>query len=469
MTSVSDNKNGNGNVNAGAKSYALLVLIYLCFIGVASFYLTRDIPLDINIGLNRLFRSTIFSLRFSFHNLRDIATNILLYMPLGIFLAGYHHAGRSPERKTLVFGVLAGFLISVLVELVQAFIGRYSDIIDVISNGSGHAISYILFTFAVRKYKLNPLHLLGMNTSDGAGIAKSIAGVRFIYVAVVYIVSLLPFNISVRLNELIAQLIVISADDVPRIIVDPFYHFTTPQSTWHSLSSTLLMYLPLAAMSTWLSVSRGLNTWLWPLLHCFALACFIEFSKVFVLGARSDIAIILLAPVIGFLTSMLMSYSLRVNSNHLAKQQELLIVLILSLLAYVIFLALWSLSPFEFETSVNLLKEKAVNGSNFLPFRFHFTGRSIGAAIDIAREFMLYVPLGLLLSYLYYEMGGKKKAPILYVGIIVAVIAGCLELIQLLVIERYVDITDPILSVCGGLTGMVVGGLWNPGIKNERI
>ena len=59
---------------------------------------------------------------FRVHNLRDVATNVLLYIPLGVFLA---LSRRKP--KMLSPWLALGFGVSLAMEFGQTFIGRHPE------------------------------------------------------------------------------------------------------------------------------------------------------------------------------------------------------------------------------------------------------------------------------------------------------------------------------------------------------
>ena len=66
--------------------------------------------------------------------------NILLFLPLGIFIPVVWKTKRDLKQVTLL-----AFFISFSIEFFQYFIGRFSDIDDIITNVLGAIIGYFIF------------------------------------------------------------------------------------------------------------------------------------------------------------------------------------------------------------------------------------------------------------------------------------------------------------------------------------
>ena len=141
--------------------------------------------------------------------------------------------------------------------------------------------------------------------------------------------------------------------------------------------------------------------------------------------------------------------------EQLNRQPQLLVSLGL---LYGIFLLATALSPFEFELSLNAIREKLLGESNFVPFLAHFSGRSIYAAIDIIREVVLYAPLGAIIAFTIRVCVSQiTQAQLLIIaGLVGGLYALSLELMQLIVVGRYVDITDGLLAALGCVGGVLL-------------
>jgi hypothetical protein len=76
---------------------------------------------------------------------RDIAINIAGFMPFGFLVFAYLHRRRR-WRRAAVWTVLAGFLISATIEILQAYIpSRTSGVLDIMNNTLGTGLGVWLF------------------------------------------------------------------------------------------------------------------------------------------------------------------------------------------------------------------------------------------------------------------------------------------------------------------------------------
>ncbi len=439
--------------------YLGLVIAYLMFIFAASFYGIDLDVVSVEKGKEKLFFSSIHVLTPSFHNLRDIATNVLLYMPLGFFwCAAIISKGRKAGKRYW----FVGLVVSLIVEIVQAFVGRHSDVVDIVSNSGGFVTGFTIMNIAVKQFHLKPSHLLGVDAGTTQGALQTFAGLRFIFMAVVYVVSLLPLNISVAFSNLVAQLTIKEGQLHPKIILDPFFHIETQGQFFHSLLLKLLVFVPLAFFTYSISANRPLIKSK-VIMHCLMFAVFVELSKIFVLSATTDISVIILSPLVAYVVCLILDKSNvgrgNVDGKNVSKPDSSgtsvdLFVGVLPVGLYLLFLIVLTFSPYGFEITASEIKAKFFE-SNFIPFKFHFTNRSISGAIDIAREFLIYVPLGVLAFPVVLRV---LRANVLLALMVCAVLASSfallMELSQLVVIGRYVDITDPMLATAGVVFGV---------------
>ncbi len=395
---------------------------------------------------------------FRGHNLRDIATNVLLYMPLGVFLA----LARS-ARGGRFFSpwLLGGTLISLTMEVGQGFIGRTPDMVDVITNTTGYVLGYWIIVAAIRVYGLNPLVFMGFHPSESQDRkTQSIAAFRFIAVCVYVLIALLPFDVSVRLSELYAQL---QPDEtgVPKIILDPLYSISHWQQTGAKLTFELWALLPIAALTAFLAGIRGRLNVFSPVFAAASVALFCELAQICILSRRTDIVMLPIAVLSGLLAWLLVRTWFKIQGTNASGDvagETRWQPLALALLGYALVIGLFAWSPFQFETDLGVVFEKIRHESNLMPFKQHFSTRSLGSAVDIVKEAGLFVPLGLLFAKLALLLRPQLSRIQVLIG--VAFLCGsyaCFtELSQALVVGRYIDITDVFLGAFGGLCGAVV-------------
>jgi hypothetical protein len=122
-----------------------------------------DIPRHIKIRA-RILKKPDFSLRTRGSILKDLAVNILGFVPFGFFFMGMLvNTGRRWRGANLILAVFAGLLVSLLIEIVQGFIpARDSSRVDVLCNSAGAllgATGYLLFLIMGRKpsFRQTPL------------------------------------------------------------------------------------------------------------------------------------------------------------------------------------------------------------------------------------------------------------------------------------------------------------------------
>lgn len=128
-----------------------VLAVYLCgMYAVVGLPNVRYVRLDLNLNL--------IPLRYLFSNLGNNLLNVLLFIPLGFFLPVlFRRYGKF--RRTAAFG----FGTSMLIELLQIFTYRATDVNDLITNTLGCALGWGLGTVFL---KLFPAVLPCQRTKD---------------------------------------------------------------------------------------------------------------------------------------------------------------------------------------------------------------------------------------------------------------------------------------------------------------
>lgn len=173
------------------------------------------------------------------------------------------------------------------------------------------------------------------------------------------------------------------------------------------------------------------------------------------LQISQPLIVVWLLPAIGMLFALVATRSAPPHT-----QNTLLMALRLLLLAYLVGAVVLTLWPLDFEPSV-----RGVEEGNWEPF-----GGSIGFMIsdiearrqiggrDVLANVVLFIPLGLLLPYAFYQWRG-----IVLCAFLIAFVAFGLELTQgISIAQRTFDIDDPISGLAGGLIGLLVAALVRP-------
>ncbi len=445
-----------------------LTFLFILFIVYASWT-----PADAGAGQGGLFDKLANPREmFRGHNLRDIATNVLLYMPLGVFLALARSAKGGRFVSPWLFGGLA---VSLTMEFGQSFIGRTPDMVDLVTNTTGFLLGYWIIVAAIRFYGLNPMVFMGFHPGETQDRkTQSIAAFRFIGVCVYVLIALLPFDVSVKLSDLYAQL---QPDEtgVPRLILDPLYSLSHWNESGLKLTFELWALLPIAGLTAFLGGIRGRLSVFSPVFACVALAFCCETAQICVLSRRTDIAMLAVAALSGALGWALVRTWFKVQGAHVASDgtsdQVRWQQLALATLGYAFVIGLFAWSPYQFETDLSTLFEKIRHESNLMPFRQHFSTRSLGSAVDIVKEAGLFLPLGLLLAKLLTTLrpAVPRMQTLLITGFLCGSFACFTELSQAIVIGRYIDITDVFLGAFGGLCGAVVVQLFEIRMQGAMV
>jgi glycopeptide antibiotics resistance protein len=402
---------------------------------------------------------------FRVHDLRDVATNVLLYIPLGVFLA---LSRRKP--KILSPWLALGFGVSLAMEFGQTFIGRHPDVVDLVTNTAGYIIGYLVVAVGVSVYGLNAMVLLGLDPdSEQDTRTQSIAAIRFIYISIYVLVALLPFDVSVSLSRLYEQLLP-DDDGRVRIILDPFHHLSLWQDHGLKLTLELLGLVPVAVLTALLGGLKGRLSLFAAVFTCLLVAVCCEIAQVFILSRTTDMAMVVLAVIAGALGWGLVRVWFNLQHAEVSAAAPGAAgrnwrPVAVAAIGYGLVILFFAWSPFRFELELRTVAAKVLHETNIFPFREHFATRDLGSAIDIVKETLLFVPLGVLLSYLLYEIapGLTRLNRILLAAVVCGLFATFTELSQAVCIGRYIDITDILLAGFGGLCGAVMLGVFRRG------
>ena len=87
---------------------------------------------------------------------KDVAINILGFVPFGFFFCAYLGWIRNVE-KAMVFTIIAGAAISITIEVLQIFIpSRTSGTTDILTNSVGTALGVTIWNWGALRSQKNP-------------------------------------------------------------------------------------------------------------------------------------------------------------------------------------------------------------------------------------------------------------------------------------------------------------------------
>lgn len=120
------------------------------------------------------------------------------------------------------------------------------------------------------------------------------------------------------------------------------------------------------------------------------------------------------------------------------------------LAAYAAVLALWSWRPFVPELTISAIRTE-LSPARLVPLRAHAERVDLFSVVDISALFLLYLPLGALLAVWPLRRRGpfRQLLPALYLAML-------LETGQILIAERFFDITDILVQSAGAAAGWLV-------------
>ena len=121
------------------------------------------------------------------------------------------------------------------------------------------------------------------------------------------------------------------------------------------------------------------------------------------------------------------------------------------IIVYAAILACWALRPFLPEDHLASITAKLTGGDWYVPLRALGGQQDFFSVVDVCAPFFLYLPLGALLAVWPWRRRGLWSGPLPGVWL-----ALCLEASQLLVLGRFLDVTDCMVTASGVLVGWVI-------------
>ena len=410
-------------------------------------------------ALMRLISMPALDNAYAYHDLEDISSNVLFYIPLGLFLS-FTVSFRRPHLLTP--WLAAGFLLSAVIEVSQYFVGRYPDPMDLITNSAGFIFGFEIGVFAIKYFGLRPSAVIGINQDDLTSTKlNAIASIRFFYIAVYLVSSFVPFDISFDPGSIYGKLHPDRFGQM-RLILDPSYHLNRWGHDAHTVCGLLLGILPVGILSAVMAGFRRKLNLASPVFTCFLLAVAAEIGQLFVISRVSDVVMVpvaITAGVVGWLFAqvwfMLQESPGESFFKNIEERNQFLLWLITG---YVFLLVLSTLAPYRFEYSLRAVLQKLMYQSNWMPFKAHFVVHTVDNIFAILRGVGAFIPLGLFLTFSLrvYRPLVSRPWVIVIVGLAAAVLAMVLELFKVMDVGYYCDITYVILAGVGGVVGSVL-------------
>ena len=377
----------------------------------------------------------------------DFITNVLLFVPIGYFLLG-GLAGRS-RRLALALAaptVLVAAGLSVAIEFGQSFvIDRTPSWNDVQAESLGALLGTLLWV-ALGRVSADWLAHLFHSDSERDRVYRALG----LYVAVWIVLGLLPFDFTIRPQEIAEKL------REGRIVLLPF----GPGTTLRDAGGTLLMAIPLGAFGavrarggrTARSVLLGIGVGV-------VIAWAIEVAQAFSFSRVADVTDVLMNSA-GVVSGAFLAALWPGRSSDAAKHDPAFRVWPLAVLVvWCVALVIRHWSPFNFVTDPAVIKERFPLMMR-VPFYSYYWGFAPDVLADATTKLLMGVPVGGLLR-LIWQPSTRLGRTLIAVAIVAAsgALFLALELGQVLLPTRVPDQTDVYIGTAGAVIGMALVGL----------
>jgi VanZ family protein len=394
----------------------------------------------------------IYSMSLSFGSRTDWLVNILLFIPLAFLLADASWPAHSLAARALaVLGVFVVCLgLSVTIEFMQLFFpNRTPSLNDIVAQSIGAGLGLAAWV------------TFGSRLSDwfiGWGSARSPLDVwkRMVYT---YLFVLVAYNI-LPLDLTISPIEIVHKWREGRVVLLPFsFAFINPIEEIYALGVDVLIWIP-ASFLWCLAFPRGrLRAWL----ALVGIATGIEFLQLFVYSRVSDMTDIFAAAMGAAIGTWLAGRMGRagvgttvIRETTFSQLRSAGVWLLLTMLWMVVLAAVF-FYPFDFQMDSEFLA-KRWHGAGKVPFEVYYFGTEYRAATEVVHKTGFFLPLGALLALAVRTIQNyrwRQYASAIALAMIGVTAAG-IELGQLFVPEKNVDVTDWALEVLGGVIGFAM-------------
>ena len=163
--------------------------IYLTVFTLSPFEFSLDYFTEF-IGFQTI---TIIKMLFSVKPF-DIVSNILLFIPVGIFLCLVIKPWEKDSRYNFKIPLFSGLFISLIIEFVQLFTGRTTSVIDLVTNTAGTILGFYL----IKNHFIRSGMKIGFNMfrDKKSFVLTSI----FIYSSSLFVLFIMPFRLNSTKN-----------------------------------------------------------------------------------------------------------------------------------------------------------------------------------------------------------------------------------------------------------------------------
>lgn len=440
--------------------YILIGLLYLGFVIYGSL-----IPFHVQIypiaEAIRKFRQIPY-LHLGIQSRSDLVANILLFIPLSFLLMGTW-CGPTQSWYVKAAGYILVFLfcslLSIGVEFTQTFFPlRTVSLNDILAETAGAGIGILLWHW--RGPKITTWAESIISERRPRSLAESMF---YGYVVALLFFSIFPLDLTISPVEIYHKW------KEGRVVFVPFSgnHGSTGQFIYDILTD-IALFVPIGFLAgkirknppnsplntaashsyTVQYITRGL--WMG-----ITIAAVIEFMQIFVWSRTTDITDLItggFGGVLGGFLAYIMAKGAICNGvETIPNRKPLRLINSLLVSGYIGTLLLIHWGPFNFTM------DRAVISSNIehisiIPFYNYYFASEFQALTQALRKFIFFVPLGILLGWRLQRTKGMLFWVISLFSLVL--LAAGIEAGQLFLPGRYPDVTDALLGLAGGISGI---------------
>lgn len=386
-------------------------------------------------------------LNLSIGSRADWVANILLFIPLAFLWSGVLWPARGVIRRALVvLGVFAACMgLSLAIEFTQLFFPpRTVSLNDILAESIGAAVGVAAWlVFGARLMAWLSGWRSARSPLDAWG------RVLYLYLFVLFAYNLLPLDLTLSPVEIFHKW------REGRVVFVPFsFVFVNPIEAVYAMGVDALVWIP-AAFLWCMAYPRGsLRPWL----AVVAIAAALEFLQLFVYTRVSDVTDIFTAAIGAWLGAWMAGRmgpaAVEGVVRPLSKLSWIWLALALMWMA-VLAAVFWY--PFNFQTSSEFLAGR-LQGVFKAPLEAYYFGTEYRAATEVLHKTGFFLPLGALLALAVMQI--QHAVWRRYAGAAALAVIGMtafgIELGQLFVPGKNVDVTDWVLEVLGGGIGFAL-------------
>ena len=402
----------------------------LAYLGVLAIATLVPFQLDMDSAAVAERLSLAFEPLMSAKDAVDAARNVALFAGWGgLWMVTTRRAQLAID---IAHATASGVLLSLAVEGLQLFSAvRNTSVLDLMTNGGGALVGAL--TIFVLTTTIRSVH--GRRSFVGMPAFVFAAA----YAGAVFLESIFPYF---RQNPL------------PGVYGGPFTRFSAALRAFDSGSLftipelDIVLFLPLGFLAVAALVELGLGYGAAAATTAaagLALSILAEIGHAFLAQPIQLGAIITHAAAIGA-GGWLAAANLPSLSRRLHGRDRPLLLLVI----YSVLLCAWSWRPFFPEFDFSALAEQ-FSLNRWIPLAAHAPRVDLFSVSDVMASFLLYIPLGALLAVWPLQHHGLRRGflPAIY-------LAAAIELGQILVADRFFDITDILVAAAGVAIGWTV-------------